>query len=718
MKKTEKYIKFLTYFVVVILVNVAGASLFFRIDLTQSRMYSISEISAETVSSLTEPMTIHVFFTNDLPAPHNTTKRHLQDLLKEYEITANKKYFHYAFHDISGATQEDATSKKNKEMAESYGISPVQIRIVEKDEMKFKNAYMGLVIIHGDLIEKIPALTDVDMIEYTLTTRMKKLNNKISVLNGLTQNIKVDMVMSSSLKQMAPIMRLDDLPDLPSKIEKTVQAISEKSYGKLTYTFHDPSADASVKEKFAQHNILTLKWNDMGDKASAGEGNIGLVVSYGEKSVDITILNAVSIPVIGTHYELIPMTELENQINGAIESLVDINDKIGYLADHGTLPRFGGNPMMGQTQSEMNSFNTLIAQNYSVKDVNLASGGIPGDINSLIIANPTANFTDYELFQIDQALMSGKSLAIFLDSFMETQPQDSPFGFSPTPGFTPVDTGLEKLLNHYGLTVQKSYVMDENCFKQDMQQFGAGERSIYFAPLIQNQNINNNLDFMKNINGLVTLRVSPVNIDEAVLAKTGVKATPLFSSSRQSWEMKDNINLNPMLITPPREDVEKKSYTLAYYLEGSFTSFFDGKPIPEKIPVDTPEDATNQAENASKSIQKEGGFIGKSKPARILLVASAEMLKDSMLDEQGQSPNATFVLNAIDAVNGKEKTALMRSKKQSFNPLDETGPMAKSLLKVFNIAGLPLLVVLFGIIVWFKRKARKKRIQTMFAIKG
>ncbi len=718
MKKTEKYIKFLTYFVVVVLLNLVGATLFFRIDLTQSRMYSISEVSDDTVSGLTEPMTIHVFFTNDLPSPHNTTKRHLQDLLKEYELTANKKYFHYAFHDISGAAQEDETSKRNKEMAESYGISPVQIRIVEKDEMKFKNAYMGLVIIHGDLIEKIPALTDVDMIEYTLTTRMKKLANKISVLNGLSQNIRVDMIMSSSLKQMAPVMRLDTLPDLPERIEKTVQQINQKNYGKLTYTFHDPTADEKVKEKFANHNILTLKWNDMGDKASAGEGNIGLVVSYGDKSVDITILNAVNIPIIGTHYELIPMEELENQINGAIESLVDINDKIGYLADHGTLPRFGGNPMMGQPQSEMNSFNTLISQNYSVKDVNLASGTIAGDINSLIIANPTTAFTDYELYLIDQALMSGKSLAFFLDSFMETQPQDSPFGLSPTPGFRPVDTGLEKLLKHYGLTVHPSYVMDENCFKQDMQQFGGGERSIYFAPLIQNQNINNSLDFMKNIKGLVTLRVSPVTVDESVLSKSGIKATALFSSSSQSWEMKDNINLNPMLITPPREDAEKKSHTLAYYLEGSFTSYFDGKPIPEKDTGTTTDETTKQAENVSKNIQREGGFIAKGKPARILLVASAEMLKDSMLDDQGQSPNATFVLNAIDAVNGKEKIALMRSKKQSFNPLDETSPMAKTLLKVFNIAGLPLLVVLFGIIVWFKRKARKKQIQGMFATKS
>ena len=714
MKKSEKYIKFITYLVVVVLINIVGASLFFRLDLTESGMYSISDISGSVVSSLSEPMTIHVFFTDDLPAPHNTTRRYLQDLLKEYELKANKKYFHYAFHDISSAADENETSKKNKEMAESYGITPVQIRLVEQDEMKFKNAYMGLVIIHGDLMEKIPALTNLDMIEYTLTTRMTKLNNKISSLNALKDKINVDLVMSSSLKDVAPFMRLDELPSVPGKVEEAVKKINEKNYNRLAFTYHDPTADSTVKEKFSKHNIVTLKWDNIGANVKAGEGSIGLVMSYGEKSVEITVLNAVQIPIIGTHYELINMNDLENQINGGIESLIDINEKIGYLADHGTLERTGGNPMMGQGQSEMNSFNTLVSQNYSIKDIQLKTQGIPGDINSLIIANPTENFTDYELYQIDQALMNGKNLALFLDSFKETPPQNSQFGFNMGPGFQPINTGLEKLLSHYGLTIKKSYVMDENCFKQDMQQFGGGERSIYFAPLIQNENINDSLDFMINIKGLVTMRVSPVSVDEALLSKNSIKVSPLFYSSSKSWEMKEDINLNPMMIQPPSPDVEKKRQPLSYFLEGSFPSYFEGKPVPAKEAVSETGEEAKTPDNAATAIQNQGGFLSKSKPVKILVVASAEMLKDSMLDQEGQSPNATFVLNAIDAVNGRNGIAHMRSKKQSFNPLDQTGPMAKTAIKAFNIAGLPLFVVLFGIFVWLRRKARKKQIQMIF----
>jgi ABC-2 type transport system permease protein len=56
----------------------------------------------------------------------------------------------------------------------------------------------------------------------------------------------------------------------------------------------------------------------------------------------------------------------------------------------------------------------------------------------------------------------------------------------------------------------------------------------------------------------------------------------------------------------------------------------------------------------------------------------------------------------------------MRSKEQRFNPLEDTQGGTKTFLKSFNIAGLPVLVVLFGLLVWFRRHTRKKQIQMMF----
>ena len=85
-----------------------------------------------------------------------------------------------------------------------------------------------------------------------------------------------------------------------------------------------------------------------------------------------------------------------------------------------------------------------------------------------------------------------------------------------------------------------------------------------------------------------------------------------------------------------------------------------------------------------------------------------------MLDQEGRSSNAVFVMNVLDYLNNREEIAVMRSKEQRFNPLQETEAGTKTFLKSFNIAGLPILVVIFGLFVFLKRHSRKKHILMMF----
>ncbi len=90
------------------------------------------------------------------------------------------------------------------------------------------------------------------------------------------------------------------------------------------------------------------------------------------------------------------------------------------------------------------------------------------------------------------------------------------------------------------------------------------------------------------------------------------------------------------------------------------------------------------------------------------------MLTDNLISEQGDNPNSTFVMNVIDVLNHREDISLMRSKIQSFNPLTVKDEQFRMLAKVFNIAGLPVIVVIFGLLVWVKRTTRKRRIEDMF----
>jgi ABC-2 type transport system permease protein len=261
--------------------------------------------------------------------------------------------------------------------------------------------------------------------------------------------------------------------------------------------------------------------------------------------------------------------------------------------------------------------------------------------------------------------------------------------------------------------------MDEKSYRQRRPpQQGGGEQPIYFAPIIEKNNITRQLDYLKNIKGLIALEISPLELNEQRISDQKINAFPLFSSSERSWEMRDQIILNPMFIQPPASDNEMRSRQLAYLLEGSFESYFKGKPMPERT-VPSEEDASQDSTTTPQTekelaVQGEGVRREQGVPAKIFVVASSKMIGDQLMDENGESPNAMFIMNMIDALNGREDIAVMRSKEQRFNPLDPTGPGTKIFVKGFNMAGLPVAVIIFGLIVWALRHARARKIQRMF----
>lgn len=716
--KTQRYLKFLLYIVVIVLINLAGRTLFLRLDLTQNEIYSLSPISRQVVATLTEPLSIKVFFTQKLPAPHNGTELYLRDLLKEYALHGNEQ-FNYRFYDVSPESEgigDDA--RANRELARDYGINPVQIQLIEKDEVKFMQAYMGLVLIHGDIIERIPTLTSTDGLEYKLTTAIQKLNNKVSALLALEDKVRVRLVLSSSIFKVAPYMGIEQLPQYPQQIKEIVERLNPKVYNKLSFEHVDPSQDPEAAAALESGQLMKLTWPAIAQAGvEPGEGTIGIVVQYKEAVREIPVLNVIRLPIFGTQYQLAQLDELEEAINANLERLVNINEDLGYLADFGTPETQGLGPMGPRGGDTLNRFNALVGETYNLKPVFLEDGTVPEGLKCLVIAGPSEPLNDYALYQIDQALMRGTNLAIFLDAFKEVQPQgQQPFMGGQMPQMVPLETGLDKLLNHYGVRVKQSILLDENSYKQRQPRgMGSGEQPIYFAPIIQNQNINKELDFIRDIKGLIAVKISPLELINERIQAQAIEAHQLFASSDKSWEMRDRITLHPMFLTPPASDSEKASQPLAYLLEGRFGSYFKDKPMPEK-PAET-EEAETEADKPAvdlSQISGQGVFHEQSPPARILVVASSEFLKDSLLDDDGQSTNAMFVLNTLDSLNNRQDLAAMRSKVQRFNPLAETGPGLRSLIKWGNTVGLPIVVVVFGLVVWMRRNARRKSIQMMF----
>ncbi|MCD6291819.1 MAG: hypothetical protein J7M09_00005, partial [Deltaproteobacteria bacterium] len=268
---------------------------------------------------------------------------------------------------------------------------------------------------------------------------------------------------------------------------------------------------------------------------------------------------------------------------------------------------------------------------------------------------------------------------------------------------------------------------------------GGGERALYFAPLIENQNINKSYPFISNIKGLVMIKGAPLTVDVKKLEAAGIKAEELFSSSEKSWLMKDHIDFNPALMRPPVKSEQFGRYPLAYLLEGSFTSYFSGRSLPEKPKdgkigkdgkvsddtsadpeVENIDDGSGEKSKTLASLVEEGGLeshgarLDKGRPGRIIVVGSADILGNNIVDEGGTTPNAQLLMNMVDYLNGRQDLAVLRSKTQRFNPLVDIAPESRSLIKGVNLVGLPLLVIFVGLLAWLRRGARRRKLKQMF----
>ncbi|MBN2533095.1 MAG: Gldg family protein [Spirochaetales bacterium] len=719
--KISKYGKFGIYMIIVVLINIVGLNLFssLRLDLTANKVYSLSDISKRVVSTLKEPLTIRVFFSKDLPSPHNNTERFLNDLLEEYALAGNK-YFNYTFYNVSA--KEDTISakiKENQEMANNYGIYPVQIQVVEEDEVKFHNAFMGMVLIHGDVVVTIPSITTVDGLEFEITSAIQKMNNKISALLNVDGQIDVKLFLSSTLKIIGPYINIGDVPGIQDTIKEAIKNLNKKNNNKLKLSILDPAINPRVEAEAEKYNAVKLNWkaftDSQGNFIGEGKSHIGMVIEYKDKAAELQILNPVNIPPFGKQYQLAEKEQIEEKAGILIENLLNINTGIGYITSHDTLslkgdPSHGMIPGMEQDEESITNFITLINKSYSIKEVNLEEDGIPDGLECLLIAGPKGKFSDYDLFQIDQYLMKGHSIALFMDSFIEIQIQEQGL-YGQEPQYSPNDTGLDKLLNHYGIGIKKSYLLDENCFEAEIsEEFGGGKTPLYFAPVITNQNINNDLNYLNNIRGFIMLKNSPLELYEDTLKKNNIKSTLLFSSSADAWETKGQITLHPRLIVVPEDD-KKSQMPLAYILEGNFPSYFAGKEIPVK------EDKTissNESYVDTSEITEKGEIISRGREGKIFVVGSSGILRNNLIDNRGKEPNAVLVMNIIDYLNNNTANAVMRSKTQKFNPLNETSAVVKGFIKIFNIAVLPVIIIVLGLFIWLKRISKKRKIQSIF----
>jgi ABC-type uncharacterized transport system involved in gliding motility auxiliary subunit len=135
----------------------------FRLDLTKNRAYTISAVSKNLYREIPDRVQITYYLSEKLSAEYPMPAE-IEDLLREYAA--------YSHGRIRVALKDPA---KISDMVEQLGVLPQQIQTVEQDQASVATVYTGIVIEYLDELEVLPVVFSLDTLEYDLTSRIRSL---------------------------------------------------------------------------------------------------------------------------------------------------------------------------------------------------------------------------------------------------------------------------------------------------------------------------------------------------------------------------------------------------------------------------------------------------------------------------------------------------------------------------------------------------------------
>jgi gliding-associated putative ABC transporter substrate-binding component GldG len=226
MKRRNVITQLLIFLTIILVVNLISEQMFFRLDFTSDKQYTLSKATKDLLEELNDVITVTAYYSEDLPSQLIKSRKDFVDLLIEYE---NRSDGNIVYEFINPNKSEEDEMK-----AQQAGISPIMVNVRERDQVKQMRAYMGVIMQMGDKQEVVPVIQPGSGMEYSLTTAIKKLSlvdkPKVAFIQGHGEpspNASVQLLQQLSILYDIEPYTLTDTAEIP-KYYKTLALIDPK----------------------------------------------------------------------------------------------------------------------------------------------------------------------------------------------------------------------------------------------------------------------------------------------------------------------------------------------------------------------------------------------------------------------------------------------------------------------------------------------------------
>ena len=490
---------------------------------------------------------------------------------------------------------------------------------------------------------------------------------------------------------------------LANSTDEFLQLLKDRNGSKIHYRFISPQEKIPGTERTYEDSLVGLGANaiNLTVQVKAGEENkrvypVALMTYKGKQSL---------VNLYGGGKRMITAVEMnsaealmEYQFAKALNGLIS-PDKPFIAYSFGN-----GEPMDARTYGIQQALQT----DYRLGLLNINEQPLnPDTFKVLIIVKPIVQFSENEKLKIDQYVMGGGKLLLFVDNLIAEQ--DS-LRYKPEIIAYDRNLNLTDLLFRYGVRINSSLVMDLQCDFLPFAVGGSGENPQFeflhwnYYPLFEgkgNHTINKNL-------GLVAGRF--VNSIDTIKTQ-GIKKTVLLSSSTNSRVISTPalISLNENRNVAEDEKFKQSDIPVAVLLEGKFSSLY-----------------RNRISQAQKDTLAINGIPFKdfSDANKIIVVGDGDIALNDVSTKEGPLPmgvnlftagsqyeyqfaNREFLLNCMEYLVNNPAISETRNKDIVLRLLDSQKVQEKKTLWQFINIGLPVLLIILAGFIYQQIRKRK-----------
>jgi len=340
----------------------------------------------------------------------------------------------------------------------------------------------------------------------------------------------------------------------------------------------------------------------------------------------------------------------------------------------------------------------IVRKEWDMRDVRLdPATRIPPDIAVLVVVGPT-DFTDAQLFEIDQYLMRGGKIFALVETYKRQFRNKSLEALVEKPA------NFTNLLEHYGVKVNNEIVLDRYCALAPLTRYSIAPYQFWVK--ILPGNMDRTHPAVARLRSLVLPWTQ--TLDPATSMPEEVKFIPLAKSSSFSV-----VRWGSRIIPDPspsagggNQSRQGKKRTVIAALTGVFPSYF-----PEGTPYPLDEGTTQP--RRGRTPESERRYV--SPETQIVVVGNAWFLDDDFLRMSSfpleRNHNVPFFLNTLEWLALGKGLGQIRAREPVGRPIRaDLTDAQRNAYKIFGTFTMPILVIIGGIAYNVVRRKRRRRI--------